>query len=396
MPVIRVKSFGGLVPKASKRALPDNAAQTATNLLASTNEFRPLQNNTAIVADSGVTNPKTIHRLQRTASGAFNLDFATASNWKVSPLELSYARHQVNNDVTERTSVTYNDGSAAPRVIDATGSDRLLGVPKPTTAPSVTVGVADEFTVEERAGGIENILLYLKNSTASLIVPVWRGATRAGTATDGYVDRDNSPGVDPEEAQQLRVFRTSSTGGANSGTISDAYTSDETDSFSWVFEAGLGGFWTLPASIGSPTWAGTVYDHYAIPFHAYGLTYDINPDLDDALAAIEMPGGTAGQKLLTGDQVNACAQLVAAMSNQQWTDVAPKINALKAKVTQAKSVMDGGSHATLAAATAAFYDKAEITALFTTAVANAAERIWNKAQQAAGFVEFSPPPGGGA
>lgn len=389
--LLHTKVFGGLVPKASTRSLPDNAAQVAVNLLQGTAEFRPMKTDVTVVASSGVNNPQGIYRFQRKADGTLNTDFTSAAAWKIDLLPTSYSRTQINGDTTERTIKTFDDGSAAPRMVDAQGGDRQLGVPRPTVAPTVVVNVTDEFTNEERAGGIANILQYLKQSTASLITPVWRGAARPGTSTDGYVDRDTIPGVDSEEAQQLRLFRFSSTGGANNGTLEDPY-QGAVGSFGWIQDAGIGGFFQTAAGSGWPAWAGTSKDHWAIPFHAYGLTYDINESgLVTALEAIDMPGGESGDKLLTEDQAEEIKDLVVDMSTQQWADVQPKINALVAKVTETKVLLDGGTAAAQASSLSAFYAQSAITSIVDAAFDNFAEAVWNQAVQAHAFTEFSAP-----
>lgn len=399
--VIRINTFGGLVPKASARALPDNAAQVAQDLQADSAEFRPVATDVQVLADSGVTNPKTIYRLQRKADGTLNTDFTSAATWKVSAIEKSFVRGQLNNDLTERTYVTLNDGSGAPRVIDATGQDRQLGVPSPVTAPTVTVNVVDEFTTDERSASLAAIESDLKSAAAAIVTPVWRGASATDPATyrpggthPGYADRVYVPGVDPQEAQEIRLFRTTSTAGAKNGTISDDYTGGSKQG--WPFDSSLGGFW-VPASSSWPgfiTWPGSTYDHWAIPFSAYGLTYDINDSgLNAALTAIDMPGGTVGEKLLTSDQVTEIVGKVDDMSTQQWADVAPKLNALYAKVQQVKILLDGGAQGSLVAANTAYYATTAISDILTNGVANAAEAIWNEALKAANFVEFAPPGG---
>ncbi len=383
--------FGGLVPKASARRLPDNAAQVAKNLLPGTVEFRPMKLDLEVVAETGITNPKSAYRFQRKADNSLNTDFADPSTWRFDAGEVSYSPCQVNGDTLERVIMTFNDGGAPARMLDRLGGNRLLGVPKPTAAPTVVVNVVDEFTTEERAGGIENILQYLKQSTAALITPVWRGAARPGTGTTGYLDRDLVPGVDPEEAQQLRLFRMSSTGGANNGTLEDPYVG-AASSFGWILDAGLNGFWKTAAGAGWPAWAGTTKDHWIIPLHAYGLTYDINEvGLTAALADIEMPGGAPGEKLLDGDQVDDIVELVVEMSTQQWADVQPKINALTAKVTEAKVLLDGGTAAALQSSLSAFYAKAAITTIVDGAFDAFAEAVWNEAVKAHEFSEYTPP-----
>lgn len=384
MAVIRIVDFGGLVPRLDARMLPAGAAQTASNLAQGTPEFRPVPAATTVVAASGVTNPLTIYRLQRKADGAFNTDFTSASTWKINAAYVNYVRGQNNGDETERTYLSFNDGSAAPRVIDATGSDRQLGVPKPGGEPGVLVNAADEFTDEDRAYQINHIAEYIRNTAkAFFLTPVWRGADRPGTGTSGYMDRDTVPGIDPEEGQQLRVFRYSSTGGALGGTVSNLYTGAP-GSFDWMFS--IDGFWKT-ATASWPSWAGTTNDHWCIPFHAYGLTYDINEvSLLGTLEGMEKPGADAGTKLLTPAQAAAIKDAVVEMSTNQWTDVQPKINALRAKYTQVKTLLDGGTNSTQKAAITAFYARSDVTAIFTAAVEEAANAIY----AAADAVKFQP------
>jgi hypothetical protein len=115
---IRITNFGGVVPKASPRALPDAGAQVAKDLQADISEFRPMADDLTVVAASGVTNPKTIHRLARKADGSFNIDMTTG--WIVKAAEMSFVKAQINDDTTERTYATFDDGGTPPRVYDAT------------------------------------------------------------------------------------------------------------------------------------------------------------------------------------------------------------------------------------------------------------------------------------
>jgi hypothetical protein len=217
MAKIDLTSFGGLMPKLAARSLPGDAAQVAIDLEQNTHEFRPVANDTTVVANSGVTNPATIFRFQRKADGTLNTDFTSAATWAVSSVRKSYAKGQVNNDLTDRHYVSFDDGSAAPRAVDVLGvdgSDRQLGVPAPDSAPVLVLNVVDEFTTEERSAAITNLLAFLKTTTESMLTPVWRGSSsldpedyRPGWITPGYADRDYIPGVDIEESQQRPADR---------------------------------------------------------------------------------------------------------------------------------------------------------------------------------------------
>ncbi|GAA4400301.1 hypothetical protein [Quisquiliibacterium transsilvanicum] len=134
MAMIDLRNFGGEMPSASARALPANAARTNKNLLLATNEFRPLaQDTNTAVAAAGA---KSIYRMN-------------TGTWKVSASDINYVKGQIADDDTERTYLTFNDGSAPPRVFDKDGADRQLGVPPPATAPALVHNVVDELRISE-------------------------------------------------------------------------------------------------------------------------------------------------------------------------------------------------------------------------------------------------------
>ena len=144
MSAIKINQFGGEAPSVSPRNLPANAAQTNENLLLSHAEFRPLSNDLAVTTTAAGT--KTIYRMARVTGGAFNSNPATG--WITSTAERSYVKGQIDDELTERTYTTFDDGSAKPRAIDVDGADRVLGVPRPTKLVPVLT-VSDEFTPEE-------------------------------------------------------------------------------------------------------------------------------------------------------------------------------------------------------------------------------------------------------
>lgn len=400
MSKIDIHTFGGLVPKLSARATPADKAQVAHNLYQNVPEFCPLPADTTAVAVSGVNNPKTIFRFKRNSDGSLNTDFATAAKWQISSIRKSWARGQVNNDLTDRHYVSFDDGSAAPRSIDATGSDRQLGVPQPATAPIVVVNTVAQYSTEDRTAAIAAMLDSLKNAAnTAFLQPVWKGKNssdpstyRPGGTHAGYADRDYVPGVDPQEAQQLRMFRVTSTGGADNGTISNDYTGGSGQT--WPFDGALGGIW-VPSTSSWPgfiTWPGSTYDHWALPFHAYGLTYDLaSSSASTYLTAMEKPGGAPGEKLLTSGQVTAAVAAAQAVVDAEATAAGPKLDALYAKVQEAKVLMNSGTAASLVTSVSAYYASTAITTLFAAEIATFAEAAWNQAVQAHAYVDFAPP-----
>ena len=145
MAKIRLADFGGEMPSVSSRMLPPNAARTNKNLLATTHEFRPLKSDGA-AATSAVSNPKTIYRMSRDSSGAFNTNMATG--WVANSAVINYVKGQIDDDLTERTYYSFNDGVTPPRVVNAKGDDRQLGVPIPASI-TATLNQGSSFTRED-------------------------------------------------------------------------------------------------------------------------------------------------------------------------------------------------------------------------------------------------------
>jgi hypothetical protein len=378
---LRITNFGGLVPKASARSLPDDGAQTSDNLAAHTREFRPLAADSTIVAASGVTNPLAIWRLQRNADGSLNTDFTSASNWRVSNREVSAAKIPLNDDKTDRHVYTYNDGADAPRVIDATGDDRQLGVPAPIVAPTVVVNVVDEYTVEDRGGDLEAARTQVLNIVRSYATAVWRGATRPGTSTDGYLDRLSVYGFNPEDlSQEIRFYRLTGDG----GTISDSYTALDDSTFSWVLDPLLPSFQAVTNG-STPSWGGAsgTY-HIGIPFAAYGLTYDLDTAaIRTQVEAIAMPGTSDGSKLFTTAQVDLLVDDLTAFADPAGDVVKPKIDNLAGAVATLKDLLDGGKRSSLQGTRLAFYSKTDVAAEITAAKSNWAAIIFNAADAVA-------------
>jgi hypothetical protein len=389
---IKLVNFGGLVPKASARTIPGDGAQTALNLRPDTLEFRPALIDSTVVANSGVTNPKTIYRLARTAAGAFNTDMTTG--WVVKAAEMSFAKSQLNTDTAELTYATTDDGTVAPWVYAATDltTGRQLGVPPATAAPTLVVNTVDEFTTEEREAGIYDTITYLYNEARAKTNGIWRGA--AAPTLDGYADRDGVIGGDAEEAQQVRVFCTDSTGGANNGTITDVYTAATPAAFNWVMDPALGGYWQTQGG-GWPAWSTASKDHWVIPFHAYGLTYDVGPAggprsftaLSSVLSALATPGDP-GVALLSVAQVTEITTNIAAFLDWKLAEAQPRINALKAKVEEIHTILDTGTAAATVQA-GAYWATTAVTDAITAAIATAAANVWAAAYSADTYVEFS-------
>ena len=154
MTTLKITQFGGLVPRVSPRALPAGAAQRYENLLATSTEMRPLPGDKTVAA--GLAGARTLYRLGRTPAGA--LRTGDTDGWLSDVDDKSYVKGQLNDDATERTVVTWNDGAQPPRVIDAKGADRPLGVPAPPQL-STAHNAVDEFTRDEALAWVDEELV---------------------------------------------------------------------------------------------------------------------------------------------------------------------------------------------------------------------------------------------
>jgi hypothetical protein len=190
MAIIKIDNFGGELPRVSPRVLPVGAAQINSNLLATSSEFRPLQEDSAVAM--GASNAKTLYRLSRDAIGALRTGDATG--WIAETADKNYVKGQINDDATERTYVTFNAGSAAPRVIDALGANRLLGVPAPASA-TATLNQVKSFTRED--AGIWSEKTLIPGMEAAILASLVPSGERT------YMTLDSVPIAGPYETHGL-------------------------------------------------------------------------------------------------------------------------------------------------------------------------------------------------
>jgi hypothetical protein len=188
--IIKITDFGGLLPRVEPRALPPGAAQVNSNLLATSNSFRPLQDDSTVA--TGVSGAQTLYRLSRDAAGTLRTGDTTG--WIAEAADKSYVKGQINDDATERTYVSLNDGSAPPRAIDALGANRLMGVPSPATI-TVELNKVASFTQEDA--------LNWSNTT---LIPDMTGAIYDSLLSAGsglYVTTGPTPVAGPYSAHGL-------------------------------------------------------------------------------------------------------------------------------------------------------------------------------------------------
>lgn len=293
MAVIKITNWGGEAPSLSDRALKPDQAAIAKNLYPRVNEFRPLQEDTVVVAalPGGVSNPKTLFRLERKADGTLNSDPATG--WTTSSEVMSYAKGQINDDLTGRTYYSFDTGPATPpRVKDAginpardglpvtTAVDKVLGVPAPVNAPKVTLIVGDELTPEEFDATVKIKITEVAAKVRASVSFQLVGAYAVDATAPGYLATAIT-GVVATEV--VTGGGTGSTGGTvtigGSGTSTPTALTDITLGTGGTITKGITG-WLYTAVGGAVT---TMYEN--------GQVYLWRPTSGDAYAAYKVVNG---------------------------------------------------------------------------------------------------------
>ena len=171
MTVLKLTSFGGEMPRRPARHLPDGAALHYEDLLTTAEELRPLAQDVDVGA--AISGAKTLYRLSRDANGDLRAD--PAGGWIATRDDLNFVKGQLNDDATERTVVADNAGVERVRVVDATGEDRLLGVPPPPDV-GASAQVGEAFTTDDS-----------EEWTAKTLMPALRNALLAASVETRYV-----------------------------------------------------------------------------------------------------------------------------------------------------------------------------------------------------------------
>lgn len=174
MAVIKINSFGGEFPRMEARGLPPGTAQVNKNLMATSNDFRPLYA-TGPSVKSAVNGAKSLYRFQRDVNGQIETNLA--NGWESSTEDLNYCRGQINDDQTERTYVSDNSGVHMPYVQTNAGTKFLLGVPPPKQ-PSVSLLTTTKFTAKKA-----------KEWANSTLLPALREAVKASLIEDQFLSR---------------------------------------------------------------------------------------------------------------------------------------------------------------------------------------------------------------
>lgn len=375
MPVLKFTALGGLEPSIEARALPDNGAQVANNLNPGSPTFRALLGDKP-VSTVAVSNPKTLYRFDRKADGSLNTDDTTG--WLVNAQQLNLVRTQIDDDNTGKIYYTAADGSGVMRWHNAAGQDRQVGVPAPTTAPTITsINDSYVFTPDVRTSELTSVLDQAVKLVQGLATPAWVGPDEY--LPPGWVRRsDFVPPTDPlyaaTQREVVRVFAVHPTTNAVLNTFTDM----PVDESAWVFDQTLGGsYYTLPAGVTPPAWATGYTKFWTIPMRAFAQAYDIPPVATKAaLLTLKMPGTQGAQPLLTSTQADAIVTQISEHGDKDAWRVKSKIDALQAKVLDTAAIFTTGGRASLTKQTELFYQRADVQVTLTSAQNDFAEAIW--------------------
>lgn len=375
MSVITISKFGGLEPSVLPRALPPEASQRCVNMTPDTFDFRPIPSDVA-VATQAVSNPNTLYRFDRKADGSFNSDETTG--WIGAAALLNLARQQLNDDTTGKIYYTHADGSQPMRWHNVAGTNRQVGVPAPTTAPTITsVNDSYVFTDEVKQRESQAALEEAIRAVLGFVIPSWVGF---GTLPTGWVRRStfvasSDPVFAAYEREAVRVFAVNPSTNALISTYSDIPTNEAT----WVFNPALGGVYAeLPSgSPLTPSWATGHTKWWCIPMRAYAQVFDINDaPLKTALMALKMPGTQGADPLLTEAQADLIIARLIEHGDKDGDRVRAQTQLLLARLLGVGAMFTLGAAPALSAAVSSFYSRTDVAAQIASAKRVYAEAMW--------------------
>ncbi len=301
MAVIKISTFGGILPSVDPRNLPPESAQVAHNLDLRFGDFRPLRD----VGDPlpGVTVVPGAKSIFRTPSGV----------WLSSATDTNYVNGQINDAEFERVYLTGRNPDY-PEVWQQDVYYRL-GVPAPRTKPTVSVVVNDEFLQADRDAVANSIVDDITKAVRLNVSELYAGNTPSGGSEDATWFTYNQ--VDNELTPNLGYFAYAvpATGTAAAPVITRA-------SDSYLLDSALGGkFVTIGAST-----------YWAIPVQARALNYRVSiTGLTSYLQGVLKPNSSTNEKLFSAAQAAAIAERAADLVDVTKDPVKGYVSAINAK-----------------------------------------------------------------
>lgn len=334
MTTLKIEKFVGLLPSVSPRNLGAAGAQVAHNLMSGTTEFVPVKKDTLVCTvgidtthppTSSGTQAKTLFRLERNAQG--NLHTGTSEDWIVTSDYRSYARTQIKDNTAARTCYSFDDKYAdatglEPRIFDATGVNKKLGVPAPAKPPTVVVLSNEVFDAETREGIVtgkvaEIAKIVRENFTKTEVgypFSDWRESDKRGFIP--YIDSNSQK---PYVAFMRQLTDKAVADGAFTGSYAleftkvSSYSTYEQDmaafnASKWILDSSLNTFPAISASDGTqPSWQVPGKPYICLPFRCSATSYSLDTvQLKPILAAmdVESGGDSVDQKMFSEEQVD--------------------------------------------------------------------------------------------
>lgn len=207
MSAIKLGPFGGVHPSVGARSLPESGAQVAENLSMRFGDFRPLKGAGASVA-SVASGAKSVHRTP------------TSGVWLSSANHVHYVNGQINDPAVERVYLTGR--SAYPEVWESSAY-RRLGVPAPTTAPTLAKNVVDEYTTAERSASLTQYYQSIRTAVLANITETAVCAAMPGAGWNGssWYANGSHAGLPSTSAYQVNYAAPMT--GSTTTTASEAY-----------------------------------------------------------------------------------------------------------------------------------------------------------------------------
>lgn len=406
MGALNVNSFGGQLFGVNKRDLPDNGAQSATNMQARVNSFAPLNEdgtpfNLAAVGSGAIglgtissgTEVRTMFRYPFRDTGATTI----LGSGKV----LSVVKGQLVNDTRERCYLA-DDGSVGsqlpPYVIHggASPTARLLGVPAPNTELGYTVNAVAQLTAEHLANlQTVNETLILQNLEV-MLQQTWGGTAASGT-TPGYMD--NSAASDAaatgfnmkgDKPNQSRVFGIDGSGITFSALGNEFFTwalgvPFTTHTWSASNDTALSassptGWGSLASSVAtSGNFAAFTYKAFYPVYSLGGAGYAA---ARAAILALTQPGVTPTAYILTDPQVTELETRVTDLFEVTNPNIAALIARINFRYLFLTQLMDGKIGSTALANLNTYLLTAAVQAKIDNAYNAFAAAVWEKMNKA--------------
>lgn len=372
MAVIKINSFGGEYPSVSSRALPPGAARTSLDLLATTNEFYPMLAE-AHVFTSPVNNPKTIYRSTHNSAGGYVADLTLG--WLADPNIVSTAKWPSGDNVSERMTLTAENGVLPPHVYDNAPLVKKLGVPAPT-APTAVVTVGNEYTVDEDTAARLRIPMDMSNAVSASGVRDTIGMTGLAApslSAGGFVSHTAavrpSPTVTLAEGDYAFMVPMDAAGNVLLFPATDGY----------LLATEFGGK--------KVTYYGNNYWAVNVTVNGFGWTANTSL-LTTQVQAIQHPDPnvvrTVGANFANTRQLFANSDIAsfASQMNDRFSrlnpEVSQSVNALDvASTALVKAANDYSNQTALAATITAFYSKAAVALEITNAVSDFATTLYD-------------------